>query len=95
MGDDVVVQCEAILVRTGSDARAGCTAHQANARRGLEDIRRKRAALRVELHTEITGFGDPNHLVARFEQHNLRQDSYKDKFFRHVSFSRAHSSARK
>jgi hypothetical protein len=84
MGDDLLVEGEAILVGPGIESRAHSPAHQAHAGRRLEDVRGKRAALRVELDFDVAGIGKPHHLLARVEHNHFGKHAHHHELLSHA-----------
>jgi hypothetical protein len=84
VGDDEVVEGEAIAVGAGIEAGAQGAAHEADAGRGLEDVRGEGGALGVEFNFEVAGVGVPDDLVAGIEDDGFGEDADQDNFFGHL-----------
>jgi hypothetical protein len=75
LADELVVEPKAVLVGSALQTDAGRAAQQAHACRGLENIRRKRAAVDVEFDAKIAGVGDPGDLISGVENDYLGYES--------------------
>lgn len=83
VGDHLIVERNPVFVRAGLGARAWSPTQQAHARRGLEDIGRKRAAVRVKLNFESARVGDPHHLLAGMDHRDLGDDPDQNQLLGH------------
>jgi hypothetical protein len=85
--EDDVIERETVPVRAGIQAGANGSADQTDSGRSLKNIRRKRAALRVEFDLQVAGVGIPDSLVAGIEYHYLGNYAYQHIFFSHAEVS--------
>src|SRR5579885_390750 len=83
----VVVQPEAVLVRSRFCSRANRTAQQAHSCRSLKYVRRKRAAARIELDSQAACIGKPRNLVGGIQHHRLRDQADQHRTLSHDEIS--------
>ena len=87
LADELVVQPQAIFVRSRFASRTRRAAEQAHAGWGLKNVRGKRAAVRIKFDAQISCVGDPGDLVAFIEHDDLRDESNEYGAFGHFFLS--------
>lgn len=75
--DQLLIQPQSVLVRCRLRPRSGWPAHHPHSRRGLENIRRKWAAVDVKLHTQVPRTRYPRNLITRIKHNYFRNESYQ------------------
>lgn len=86
---ELVIEPQAVFVRSGLGAGARWAAEQAYASGNLKNVGRERAAVDVEFDAKIAGVRNPRDLIAGIENDDLRNESNEYGAFGHCVFGAA------